>query len=112
MWGKDESVHKRRRENIYCNMLKSEMKGYYVVKEGQTLSEIAAFFSVSVFALAKENGLQAPPPAGKVLKIPSARGNAYTAREGDTPTLLCGSEENYEKRNGTKRLYLGMRIIL
>ncbi len=107
-----KTVHKRRRKNIYCNMLKSETKQYYKVKQGQTLKEIAAFFSVSAFALARENGLQAPPLAGRILKIPAARGDAYTAGEGDSPILLCGSEENYKKRNGITHVYCGMRVIL
>ena len=93
-------------------MLKSEMKKYYQVKAGQTLDEIAAFFSVSAFALARENGLQAPPKVGRILKIPATRGNVYTAKAGDTPTLLCGSERNYRQRNGVNHLYFGMRVIL
>ena len=93
-------------------MLKSEKGNYYKVKSGQSIREIAAFFGVSAFALARENGLREEPKAGRILTIPSERGNAYTAQEGDTPTLLCGSAEAYARRNSEGIFYLGMRIIL
>ena len=82
------------------------------MQAGQTLKEIACFFGVSEFLLAKCNHLKAPPYAGQILLIPDERGNAYTVKQGDTKALLCGSEENFEKRNGTDVLYLGMRVIL
>ena len=89
------------------------MKGdLYKVKDGQALQEIAEYFSVSLFLLAKINGLTAEPKKGQVLRIPKERGNAYIVREGDTKALLCGSEENYRKRNGTDVFYIGMRVIL
>lgn len=93
-------------------MLKTLQRRYYQVKEGQTLEEIADYFSVSPRLLARENGLKAPPPAGRILSVPLERGNAYTVGEGDTPALLCGSEENFVKKNGTGIFYLGMRVIL
>ena len=93
-------------------MLKTEQKKYYQVRAGQTLEEIAAYFSVSARLLARENGLTAPPPEGRILHIPSEKGNAYIVREGDTPSLLCGSEEGFIKKNGGRVFYLGMRVIL
>lgn len=93
-------------------MLKTEQKEYYQVKQGQTLKEIARYFCVSEFLLVKENGLLKEPCAGEILKIPQERGNAYFAQEWEEKKLLCGSEENYEKRNGTTCLYPLMRIIL
>ena len=85
---------------------------YYKVKTGQTLKEIADAFCVAERLLVKENGLTCEPPVGRVLKIPAERGNVYTARAGDTPALLCGSEENFVRKNGTGLLYPGMRVIL
>lgn len=93
-------------------MLKTLQRQYYQVKEGQTIEEIAEYFSVSPRVLARENGLKAQPCAGKILSVPTECGNAYTVKEGDTPTLLCGSEENFVKKNGAGIFYLGMRAIL
>ncbi len=76
------------------------------------MGQIAAYFSLSPYLLARENGLTSPPNAGEILKIPAECGNAYTVREGDTKALLCGSEENYERLNGTTHFYVGMRVIL
>lgn len=91
-------------------MLKTKNQRYYKVKKEQTLPEISAYFSVAEYLLVKENGLTKPPFAGQVLRIPAERGNAYTVREGDTKELLCGSEENYFRKNGTDIFYIGMRV--
>ena len=93
-------------------MLKTEQVKYYRVKEGQGVREIAEYFSVSPYLLARCNGLCEEPSAGVILEIPTQRGNFYTVQAGDTKILLCGSEENYEKRNGTDIFYIGMRVIL
>jgi LysM repeat protein len=93
-------------------MLTLEYREWYQVKEGQTVAEIARVYGVSARLLAQENGLKEEPRKGRLLKIPKMRGNAYTAREGDTKTLLCGSEENFKQRNGTMHVYPGMRVIL
>lgn len=93
-------------------MLKTEKYQYYKVKEGQTLLEIAEYFSVSEWLLVKENDLKAPPQPGQILVIPKETGNRYIVREGDTKTLLCGSEENYLRKNGTDVFYIGMKIII
>lgn len=93
-------------------MLRLERKGLYQVKEGQTLQQIADVFCVSARSLAKINGLVKEPRAGDLLYIPKEIGNVYTAKEGDTKTLLCGNEENFVKKNGTDILYLGMKVIL
>ena len=97
---------------IYFDMLKMKNVKYYKVQAGQTLREIADAFCVAERTLAKENGLTGEPPVGCVLAIPNERGNVYIARAGDTPALLCGSEENFVRKNGTKVLYPGMRVIL
>ena len=91
-------------------MLKTQSRRYYKVQRGQTLQEIARHFSVAERLLVKENGLTAPPIEGQILQIPKEKGNAYTVREGDSKTLLCGSEEGYARKNGTQVFYIGMEI--
>ena len=93
-------------------MLKTERVKYYKVKEGQTLQGIAEYFSVSPYLLAQSNGLEEMPMAGCILEIPTERGDYYIVREGDSKVLLCGSEENYKKKNGTEIFYIGMRVVL
>ncbi len=93
-------------------MLKTERYQFYKVKEGQNLREIADYFSVSEWLLAKENGLTGAVYKGQILKIPHEYGNVYIVKEGDTKELLCGSVENYERKNGTNAFYIGMRVIL
>jgi LysM repeat protein len=91
-------------------MLKTVFRRYYQVKKGQTLEEIAEYFSVSERLIVQENGLSSPPYAGQILRIPTERGNAYMVQEGDTKALLCGSEENFYRKNGTEVFYNGMRV--
>jgi hypothetical protein len=93
-------------------MLKTEQRQFYQVKKGQTLAEIADYFSVSAFLLARENHLESPPYTGQILYIPTQKGNAYTVQAGDTKTLVCGDEESYRAKNGTDVFYIGMRVIL
>ena len=91
-------------------MLKTENRKYYKVKAGQTLREISEYFSVSERLLVQKNGLVAPPQAGQILVVPDERGNAYIVRAGDDKILLCGSAENYRKKNGTDLFYIGMQV--
>ena len=93
-------------------MLTLEIKRFYKVKEGQTLDSIAKTFKVSKYLLAQRNGLTQPPQNGQILEIPQERGNVYTVQCGESKRLLCGSEENFQKKNGTDILYPGMRVIL
>ena len=93
-------------------MLKMRKGKWYQVKKGQTVQDIANAFCVSERLLVYLNGLTAQPYAGQILEIPNASGNIYTVKAGDTKTLLCGSEENYRRKNGTDILYIGMRVIL
>ena len=83
----------------------------YRVKRGQKLAAIARAFNVPPRLLAAENGLSEEPPAGVVLRIPSA-GDLYTVRGGESKTLLCGSKERYEGRNRTACLYPAQQIVL
>lgn len=93
-------------------MLRFERKKYHKTQAGQTLLDIARAYHVSERLLAQENALTCPPKMGQILKIPAACGDEYTARSGDDPRLLCGSEEKYRLKNGTDILYIGMRVIL
>ena len=93
-------------------MLKTVQRKFYKVKDGQTLTEIAEYFSVSERVLAKRNGLKSSPYAGQILLIPEEKGNAYIVRAGDSKAMLCGSEERYERLNGTKAFYIGMKVII
>ena len=93
-------------------MLKIERVKYYKVKSGQTLREIAAFFSVSEYRIVELNGLKEEVWCGQLLKIPTETGNSYIVQAGDSKELLCGSAENYRQKNGTDNFYIGMRVIL
>ena len=92
--------------------LQKEKVSYHVVRKNQTLKDIAEFFCVSERSIILENGLTEQPKTGQILSIPKECGNSYIACLGDSKTLLCGSEAAYEKKNGTKILYPGMRVIL
>ena len=93
-------------------MLTIKIPTYYKVKKGQTVKDVAAAFCVAERVLIKENGLTDEPSEGRLLRIPSVRGNVFTATEGQTHALLCGSESGYVEKNGTDILYPGMRVIL
>ncbi len=93
-------------------MLKIEQAKYYKVKKGQRLAQIADYFSLSPYLLARENRLEGEPYAGQILTLPPWRGNRYVVKEGDTKALLCGSEEGYFRLNGTDVFYVGMQVIV
>ena len=93
-------------------MLTTKIPAYYKVKKGQTVKDVAKAFCVAERLLIAENKLTEEPREGSILRIPAERGNVFTAREGQTKTLLCGSDKRYAKKNGTEILYPGMRIIL
>ena len=93
-------------------MLKTEIPKYYKVKLGQTVEKIAQAFCLPPSLLVKENALKSQPYEGQILKIPQTRGNLYTVRLGDDKTLLCGSEENFKKKNGTDLLYPYQNVFL
>jgi hypothetical protein len=91
-------------------MLKLERKKFHKVTVGQTLEEISEVYKIPARLLVKANGLKDEPYAGQILYLPPTDGNFYTAQAGDTKALLCGSSENYEKKNGTRLLYPGMKV--
>ena len=93
-------------------MLKLRNVEYYKVKKGQTIYDIAEAFCVAERNIVRLNELKEPLFEGQMIKLPKERGNRYTIRAGDSKELLCGSEENYARKNGTDVFYIGMRIIL
>lgn len=84
----------------------------YRVKKGQTLKDVAAAFSLPELLIARHNDLKEEVAAGQIVKLPKVRGNLYTVREGDTKTLLSGSDENFEKTNGSGVIYPGLKVLV
>ena len=76
-----------------------------------TLEEIARTYVLPPRVLAAANGLKQDPEEGQVLFLPSG-GNLYRVRGGETKPLLSGSEENFEEKNCTKRLYPTQIVLL
>ena len=105
------SVLKNRLSAYDKVMLKLEVKQFHTVRAGQTLRLIAQTYKIPERALARENGLTEEPSVGTVLKLPAPKGDYYTVQAGDNRTLLCGSKENYEKKNGGV-LYPQMKVWL
>ena len=93
-------------------MLNAEKRKFHIVRQGQSVQNIAEFYSVSAYLLVRENELKEQPFVGQILKVPSQTGNAYLVKAGDSKALLCGSEERFEEKNGTDVFYIGMRVIL
>jgi hypothetical protein len=91
-------------------MLSKINRKFYRVKAGQTAAQIAEYFCVAPRLLIKENGLLEEPKAGQILVISSQKGNAYTVRAGEDKALLCGSEKDFERLNGTSVFYIGMSV--
>ncbi|MBR2330206.1 MAG: LysM peptidoglycan-binding domain-containing protein [Clostridia bacterium] len=93
-------------------MLTIKIARYYKVKKGQKVKDVAEAFCVAERAIIRENDLTEEPYEGQVLRIPTTRGNVFTACEGQSKALLCGSDKRYAEKNGTDILYPGMRVIL
>ena len=92
-------------------MLKLEYKKLHKVVEGETLEKISQNYRIPVRAIVGENELKKEVWAGQVLVLPPVQGNLYTAQAGDSKSLLCGSKENYEQKNG-KLLYPTLKVWL
>ena len=85
---------------------------YYRVKRGQTISSIAKTYDLPPRLLAFYNNLKGEVEEGQVLAIPERQGNLYVVRGGESKTLLCGSPENFERKNGTQCFYIGQTVVL
>ena len=91
-------------------MLKLKSKKFHRVQVGQTVAQISEVYKIPARLIVKENALSAEPFEGQILYLPPAKGNYYTAQAGDNKALLCGSRENYERKNGTEILYPQMKV--
>ena len=92
-------------------MLKIKNTKLYKVKRGQTLKTLSFDIGISAYLLVEENGLKKELYEGQILYLPPTN-CIYTVQAGDTKTLLCGSEKNYQIRNGTDVFYPGMKVHL
>ena len=92
-------------------MLKLKEKQLHRVRKGQTVESIASAYRLPPRAIVLENSLTGEVYEGQILRLPKRQGNLYTAKAGESKALLCGSRENYEKKNG-KELYPGLKIWL
>lgn len=86
--------------------------GFYRVKKGQTLNDLARTFSRPARLIASVNGLTGEIEEGEVIFIPEAEGNLYTVRGGESVSLLSGSRERFREKNKTECLYPTQKIIL
>ena len=81
------------------------------VRRGMTLETIARAYCLPPRVLAAFNGLEQEPEMGQVLLLPEG-GNLYEVRGGETKALLSGSEQTFEEKNCTKRLYPMQKVLL
>ena len=81
------------------------------VRRGMTLETIARAYCLPPRVLAAFNGLWGEPERGEVLLLPEG-GNLYEVRGGETKALLSGSEQKFEEKNCTKRLYPTQKVLL
>ena len=83
----------------------------YRVRRGQTAAEIARAFGVPARVFAAANALTKEVQAGELVRIPP-KGNVFRVRGGETRALLCGSAENFRKKNATASLYPTQEVLL
>ena len=86
--------------------------GFYRVKRGQNLDEIAKAFSCTQRLIAAVNGLTEGVREGEIILIPAIEGNLYTVRGGESKALLSGSSERFFEKNRTSALYPTQKVIL
>lgn len=96
----------------WCVKLSLTVPTFYRVKRGQNLTAIAEVFHLPPRLLACHNRLEREVEEGQVLFIPEREGNLYRVQGGESKTLLCGSPESFEKKNGTACFYIGQVIVL
>ena len=83
----------------------------YKVKRGQTIKMLASELSTTAYAIVGENHLIEELFEGQLIVLPR-QGALYTVQAGDTKSLLCGSDEEYARKNRTQIFYPGMRALL
>ncbi len=93
-------------------MLNLQIPKYYKVKRGDTVRKVASLFSLPPSLIVYQNGLTKEVREGQILRLFQEGGNLYTVKLGDSKKLLCGSEENFLKRNGTTVFYPGQSVFL
>lgn len=93
-------------------MLKNDIPKYYKVKRNQTVETIANAFFVTPNAIIEENRLEKEVEEGDVISIPKPKGNLYSVKLGDNEKLLCGSMENFQKKNGNISLFPSEKVYL
>lgn len=71
---------------------------------------VAEAFSIPETRIVADNALKKEVEEGQILRMPTEKGNLYTVTAGDSKELLCGSKEEYRKKNGTDAFYPGMKI--
>lgn len=85
---------------------------FYRVKKGQTIETVARALQIPPRVLAVANGLKGELSAGQVIELPPKERNLYTVRGGESASLLCGSAQAFQARNGTALLYPMQQIFL
>ena len=86
--------------------------GFYRVKRGQKLKDIAQAFSCPERLIASQNKLTEEVSEGQIVFIPQVEGNLYTVRGGESKALLSGSEEGFFQKNQTHCLYPTQKVVL
>lgn len=96
---------------IEC-MLKRDTISFYKVQKGEGIEGIARLFSLPPSLLVYENQLSKEVEEGEVLRLPKQSGNLYLVKIGDKKEDFFASEEEFQRKNGTKRWFVGQRIFL
>ena len=101
-----------RDRRIYSNMmLKIGIRQPYKVKRGQTLRVLAKEYSTTEYAIIVRNGLTEELYEGQLIFLPEPS-NVYVVQPSDTKELLCGTAEEFFRKNGTHVFYPAMRVLI
>ena len=72
---------------------------------------LAKEYSTTEYAIIVRNGLTEELYEGQLIFLPEPL-NVYVVQPSDTKALLCGSDENYFRKNGTHVFYPAMRVLI
>lgn len=92
--------------------LQLKRKDFYTVKEGQTVREIARELFLPLSLLVSVNHLKSEVKKGQILYVPKNGYTMYRVEGGESKEGLCGSAEEFERKNGTKYLYPTQEVAL